>query len=85
MTEAQGGEDRDSMTLNVDFENGEKVTIEISYPKDHGLSAIMAIHRLGQPAGLTGLLEALSHDPSVAARLDAMGAEFVTDDEDDES
>lgn len=70
-----------SMTLNVDFENGQKVTFDITYPKDHGLSVAMAIHRLGTGEGIMGLLQALSDDPSVAKRLDEMSVGFDDDDE----
>lgn len=63
----------DNFSMNVDFENGLQVGISVTFPKGNGMAVIHAFQKLGQQAGLIGLLEALSYDQSVQEKLDELG------------
>lgn len=68
--------------ISIETSEGERVVVNVKFPKDRALIAIQALAKFGEPEYITGLLGVNRDDPSVAAKLAEMHLGF-DDDEDD--
>jgi hypothetical protein len=74
--------DEESFEVNIDFNDGPIVVIQVRYPRGQAVKGIQALSAAAETERITGLFHALRHDPSVRARLDELHLGF--DDDEDE-